>query len=322
MAWGAAESEKLLARQYGLVSRPQAAEMGLTASGIRHRIRAGGPWQRLLPGVYLTIPGQPSWDQKQMAALLYAGPGSALTGYAALASVQPPREDRPDLGRDTVDVLVPSSRQRAGRAFVIIHRTWRMPQLVAEVGALRYVLPARAVVDAVNGETRLSDVRSTVFGAVQAQLCRVSQLVEELEHGQKSGSALLRSVLAEARDGIRSAPEAELRDLIVAARLPMPLFNHSLYQSKKFLAIPDAYWPQHGVIVEIDSWEWHGNRSRQDWDVTLRRHNRLEAIGLKVLHVSPSQLRAEADVVRAEITEALGHSRPVPGIVARPPAGV
>jgi hypothetical protein len=322
MVLEAKESKKLLERQDGLVSRLQAAEMGLTASGIRHRIRAGGPWQKLLPGVYLTVPGQPSWEQKQMAALLYAGPGAVLTGYAALASWQPPRArgQPPGLGQDTVDVLVPSSRQRADHEFVVIHRTWRMPHEVAEVGALRYVLPARAVADAVRGETRLSDVRALVFGAVQAQLCRISQLVEELEHGQKNGSALFRSVLAEAGEGIRSAPEGELRDLMVAARLPMPLFNHSLYQSKKFLAMPDAYWPDHGVIVEIDSWQWHGSRARQDWDGTLRRHNRLEAVGLRVLHFRPSQLCAEAGLVRAEIAEALRHGGPVPGIVPRRPS--
>jgi hypothetical protein len=37
--------------------------------------------------------------------------------------------------------------------------------------------------------------------------------------------ALLRKVILEAAAGIRSAPEAELRDLIVKAALPMPLFN-------------------------------------------------------------------------------------------------
>jgi hypothetical protein len=41
--------------------------------------------------------------------------------------------------------------------------------------------------------------------------------------------ALLRMVIAEATDGVRSAPEAELRDLVIKARMPLPLFNPRLY---------------------------------------------------------------------------------------------
>ena len=39
----------------------------------RHRIRPGGPWQRLLPGVYLTVTGTPTRRQLEVAALRCAG---------------------------------------------------------------------------------------------------------------------------------------------------------------------------------------------------------------------------------------------------------
>ena len=57
---------------------------GMTESTLQHRLRVGGPWQRLLPGVFLTVTGVPTSDQRDVAALLYAGPGSLLTGTAAL----------------------------------------------------------------------------------------------------------------------------------------------------------------------------------------------------------------------------------------------
>src|SRR5271166_3713730 len=74
----------LLARQHGVISRQQAESVGLTESTIRHQIRPGGPWQRMLPGIYLTVTGSATADQKDMAALLYAGRQSTITGLAAL----------------------------------------------------------------------------------------------------------------------------------------------------------------------------------------------------------------------------------------------
>jgi hypothetical protein len=44
-----------LARQYQVISRSQAMANGMTNNALAHRLRAAGPWQRLLPGVYLTV---------------------------------------------------------------------------------------------------------------------------------------------------------------------------------------------------------------------------------------------------------------------------
>jgi hypothetical protein len=51
---------------------------------------------------------------------------------------------------------------------------------------------------------------------------------------------MFRSVLAEVADGIRSTAEGDLRDVIRVNRLPMPLFNPSLYLGDLFLGKPDA----------------------------------------------------------------------------------
>ena len=51
---------------------------------VRYRARPGGPWQRLLPTVYLMATRQPTREQFETAALLYAGPASVITGATAL----------------------------------------------------------------------------------------------------------------------------------------------------------------------------------------------------------------------------------------------
>ena len=76
---------RLLRHQELIISRPQALACGMTPDQLRHRIRPGGPWQRLLPGVYLTVTGTPTRRQHEIAALQYAGPDSVLTSTAALA---------------------------------------------------------------------------------------------------------------------------------------------------------------------------------------------------------------------------------------------
>jgi hypothetical protein len=284
--------------------------MGITPSGLRHRLRPGGPWQSLLPGVYLTVTGQPTSQQREMAAMLHAGPVSAISGVAALRFWQRSGPQPPQIA-----VLVPFDRQPASRGFVRIYRTRRMPAQVAADGALGYVLPARAVVDTVRGMRDLDEVRAIIAGAVQQRICKVELLRAELPPSPVRDTALLRAVLAEVAAGVRSVPEADLRRLIAVAGLPMPLFNCSLRLNGQFLASPDAYWPEHGVVVEVDSWQWHSGP--EAWTYTLRRHNRLETAGLRVLHFSPRQIRTERDDVVRQIVAALARGRPVPEIAVQ-----
>ena len=78
--------------------------------------------------------------------------------------------------------------------------------------------------------------------------------------------------------------------MIRTARLPMPLFNPSLYDGDLFLGKPDGWWPDAGVAGEVDSRAWH--LSPEDWDRTRRRHDRMAAVGIIVLHFSPPRSAA------------------------------
>src|SRR5215813_1287628 len=118
---------------------------------------------------------------------------------------------------------------------------------------------------------------------------------------------LFRAALAEVARGTRSAPEAELLDLIKRGRLPLPLFNPRLYVGNEFLARPDAWWPDIGVAVEVDSREWH--LSPESWERTMRRHDLMTAAGILVLHFTPRQIREEPDQVIATIRAALASRR-------------
>ena len=245
-----------------------------------------------------------------MAAALYAGPGSVITGVAALRDwdIECPPDRR-------VDMLIPDGLRRKSTGFVVFHRTRRMPKLVATTDVRAFALVPRAVADAVDGMTRLSDARTLVASAVQRQRCTVAQLQEELASRRGRECALLRRVLAEIAEGTRSAPECELADLIRPSGLPQPLYNPRLYVKGTFLAQPDAWWQEASVAAEVDSMRWH--LLPDHWEQTMARHRRMSAAGIVVLHVSPHQLRTQPEEVLADIARALANGRPAAGITAR-----
>ena len=119
-------------------------------------------------------------------------------------------------------------------------------------------------------------------------------------------------MLAEVIEGIRSPAEADFRNLIRRSGLPVPLFNADLFVGGQFLARPDAWWPDAGVVSEVDSREWH--LSPEDWQQTMLRHDRLVAAGIKPLHFTPRQIRDEPREVVRLIAAALQSGRPVHGI--------
>lgn len=289
---------RLLEYQHGVITRTQALASGLSHDLIHRRARPGGRWQRLLPGVYLTVTGSPTTDQRDTAALLYAGPGGALTGISALR-----RHGLRGMMSQAVDVLVPGSRRRQSAEYVVVHRTWKLPSLVCYDGPVQFALAARAVADEVRGLQDLTRARAVVAAAVQSRLCTIDQLISELDNGSMRESGLFRRALSEVRQGARSAPEVDLANLIKRGRLPMPLFNPKLLYGNEFIASPDAWWPDAGVAAEADSKEWHF--SPEDWEQTMRRHARMTALGILVLHFTPRQIREEPQEVVGAIRAAL-----------------
>jgi hypothetical protein len=295
----------ILDRQLDVITRRQARAAGVTEAALRHRLRPSGPWRVLLPTVYIAATGMPSIAQQQVAAQLYGGPRSVLTGSAAVLA-----HGIRAAPAEFVDVLVPLTRQRRDAGFVRLHRTSRMPDRVYEFGPIRFALAPRAVADTVRGMTSLRDVRAIVADAVQRQRCDVQELVTELNAGQVPGSALFREALGDVADGIHSAAEGDLKDLLAKSGLPAPLFNASIHDGNgTFVARPDAWWPEKGVAVEIDSHQWH--LSPDDHTLTLERQRRMAKLGILVLPFTPRQIRTGRAEVLAAIREALASGRPL-----------
>lgn len=184
-------------------------------------------------------------------------------------------------------------------------------------GTVRFTLAARAVADASRELGSLREVRAVTADAVQRNCCRLADLCQELAQAPRRHSGWLREALDEVADGVRSVAEGDLRDLIIRAGLPRPMFNPRLFVGDEFLGKPDAWWPDAGVAAEVDSREWH--LSPDDWAATLARHARMGRYGIVVLHFTPGQIRTRPEQVVTDISAALLAGRPL-GVRARPAA--
>lgn len=305
--------EELSRSRQGVVTRAQLAAAGVPHRTITSRCRAG-VWQRPLPGVIVLHSGPLTWQQRYRTALAYAGgrrhpvtdvPGedALLTGVAALALYRlraaPPPEHVSE-----VDVLVPQRCGVRSRGGVAVRRTMRMPQAVLVEGRLPAVPLRRAVVDAVRGGGRHGvSVSGALYEVVQTRRVTPERLVGELKAAKLSGRSDVAAVLRDVCEGLRSPAEGLARAVVLRSGLPRPLWNARLTVDGEFLAVPDAYWPGHGVILEVDSQQHHW--AVEEWEATMARHNRLAALGFRVLHVSPRQLRDCPDEIVAALRSAL-----------------
>jgi hypothetical protein len=299
-----------------VITRSQVLACGVPESTVSVWIRPGGKWQKLLPGIYLALTGTPTIRQRHLAAQLYGGSKSVITGSAAIRArrlrVAP---------SERVDVLIPWSVKRQSVGFARMHRTRHMPAF-NRAGPVRYATAARAVADAAHWSADLDEVRAVVAEAVQKQACSIEELGIELAQGANIGSSRLRVALSEVRGGVRSAAEAQFRDRVMRSDLPMPQFNVFLRAADGLsIGEVDAWWADAGVAAEIDSQEYHFYR--EGWLKTDAKHGRMLKHDIKPHHFAPRRVTTDWLGVYAELKASInsGLKRPRLNIIAIPRPG-
>ena len=106
----------LAEHQYGVVSRSQLLDLGLSRSQARRNVE-NGRWRLLLPGVYATFTGPVGDLAAIWAAILGAGPGAAASHATALW-LGGVIDDQPDL----IHVSIPAERRGRSHRAARIHR--------------------------------------------------------------------------------------------------------------------------------------------------------------------------------------------------------
>jgi hypothetical protein len=295
----------------------QLTEHGVPAAVVAERCRPGGPWQQVLPQVCVLHAGPPSSRERVQAALLYAGRepegrgraggGRAaggreamVTGLAALALHRFPCVP-PLAGLPKVDVLVPRHRRLPDVGDVTLHRTRELPE-PQNVDGLPCAPVARALADAVAGLDGVDTVRVLFAEALRGGHCEASAVVAELAGAGLLEQPYVRGALDVLRAEGRAAAEQRLYALVRRHRLPEPVWNVALaLPGGPPLGAVDAYWPEHAVAVVIDART--GDEARRSRSV--RRRERLEALGITLLLLTPAELRDAAEQQAAAVGTAL-----------------
>jgi len=166
---------------------------------------------------------------------------------------------------------------------------------------------------------RPEDVRALACATVQQANVSLKDLISELNAGPITGSGLLRAAIAELIDGVRSEAERDLKVRIDRSSLDKPMYNARLYLADgTFLCIADLWWPRAGVAGEVDSRQYH--LSGKDHEYTVDRHNKMEAVGIHVLHFRPADIKPKWNDIYRNLRNAIaeGTRRPPLRIIAVP----
>ncbi|MFI8435639.1 hypothetical protein ACIGJO_18180 [Streptomyces sp. NPDC079020] len=323
-----------------VLSSAQLRARGVSAAQTAAQCLPGGPWQQLLPGVYLLHPEPPTGAERLHGALLYAGrtpaPGrragspqaaaaragsgygaAMVTGLAALTLYG--FGSAPALmSLRRIDVLVPRTRRLRSTRFVQVLRSAGLPG-AEQVAGMPVAPVERALADAVAELTDAAAVRRLLTEAVRGGHSEPAAVVRELSAAQ----LLFRAPVADAVDSLlaegRAVAERRLYGMVREQGLPDPLWNVELrLPGGPGLGGVDAYWPDQAVAVVLDTRAPRhsppdaGAREEHDaqWSAYATGRDHLEGLGITVVHVTPKKLgespEQQATVVRTALMAAAG----------------
>ncbi|QNG19225.1 hypothetical protein G4H71_19040 [Rhodococcus triatomae] len=312
--WGRVDPGELWRwSRHGIVRVADLRAEGMSGSAIDRRCAPGGPWQRILPGLILLHNGVPTGRQRRAAAVSYGRSGAMLTGRSAMSE-----HGYEATESSVVHLLIPHTRRIASRSFVTVERTTALPTPVHREGLACAPL-VRAVTDAARRCSSIRAATDLLASVVQRGDVDPAQLLVELDHGSRRGTAIPRRALDAVRADVHSVAEAEARALWRESGLPEMIFNPDIVDGRgAFVARPDGWFDDVALAWEIDSVGWH--LSPGDYACTMQRRARMQRHGIIVLATQPARLRSSPAEIIADLRASyeLARSRPRPDISVAP----
>lgn len=298
---GMVERDRRLAalanRQYGVVGRWQLVELGFGDEAIRVRLAAGRlhPLHREAYAVgHRVVPKRGKW----LAAVLAMGPDAFLSHRSAAALWGLVGD------RTKVDVNAPRGRQiRTGRATGIkVHRCKYHPDEVTSHDGIAVSTVARTLFDLAD-RSAPHELKSAWDEASRLRLLRVPEVATVYERGvgrRRARKSIKPFLAAEQRhiEDTASPLEDRFAAFVIAHRLPPPQTNVLVDGDEV-----DALWPAARLIVELDSWEFHGHRAAFEKDRDRDTDHLLA--GYRTVRVTHRRLTNEPERLAAQIRSLL-----------------
>ncbi len=253
----------LAARQCGRVTVAQLHHLGVHPSMLARWVR-GGYLLPVMPRVYAVGHAGMSWEASLWSAVLYAGPGAVLShGTAArwlgLIDFAP------------VAIHVSTPRQRRSLQGIEVHG--RRPGLRRQFHKGIPVTPVPATMIDLAATMEPRAVHRALGQLDFQQLLDIDALLAACGRGRQ-GAAALRCAIEEyepRRKFANGRLEEEFYALCQRRGLPLPLLNAYVHEIKC-----DAYWPDQGLVAELDGRNGHSSPAQQQRDrrndLVLRSH--------------------------------------------------
>jgi len=283
----------IAARQLGLITAEQLIAAGVGRGSIRWRL-ANGNLHRVLRGVYLVGHAVPADRALEFAAVLACGAGAVVShrSAAALWRLVTPA------GREVELTVV--GRDCRSRVGLRVHRVQELATADRSTShGIPVTAPGRTVIDYAATTSR-DEAERAIAEAIALRLLTVPKILAATERAPNcAGVGVVKEILGQPGGPrrTRSNRERAMLRLIREAGLPVPLTNHPV---AGFNA--DFFWPEVGLIVEVDGEGFH--RPRPAFERDHRRDMVHKDAGHEVLRVSGQQLHEEALYVTAVIARA------------------
>jgi very-short-patch-repair endonuclease len=273
-------------KQHGVVARRQLLLLGFTPKAVKYGLASGRLHRTDWRGVYAV--GRPDLTKlaRLMAAVLWAGPGAALS-----------HESAGDLWRmikyrgSTIHLSMPAVRRRVKRRGVVVHRRGaREAGQVTWHWGIPVTTPLRTVIDLAAGATR--DAAERLINEADARnVLRADTLREALDGETGPGAPLLRDILD--RDAF-VLTDTELERLFVplAARAGLRRPETQAHVNGHRV---DFYFRELDLVVEADSLRYHRTQLQQRKD-SLRKQAHAAA-GTEAVPFLHYQIAREPDHV-------------------------
>jgi very-short-patch-repair endonuclease len=251
--------------QHGVVGRAQLLAMGVGPEAIKHRVQTGR-LHLLYRGVYAVGHQVLSQRGRWMAAVLATGGVLSHRSAAALWAI------RPSTGR--IEITTP--RTRRPRPGLLLHRAVLPPDEITTHHGIPTTTPARTLLD-LAGVLPPHQLQRAMNEAEIQRLPGPLALLDR--YPTKKGRAALRTPAPRTRSDL----EADFLAFLNDRRFPTPRTN-TIIEGYEV----DAVWPDRKLIVELDSWTFHG--TRQAFENDRQRDRRLAAKGWTVTRVTSRDL--------------------------------
>jgi very-short-patch-repair endonuclease len=272
----------LVAAQHGLATTGQLRAIGLDRRAVRARVDAG----LLVPlsERVLRLRGAPETPhQRAMAAVLDAGPGSALARASALALWAIPGFELPPF-----HVVHGRAQNLARRPLGVVHSTRRLEaHHVVELYGIPVTTCARAIVDLAwtMPLARLERICDWAWSRRLLTAVGLHAAIDELGGRGRAGMGVLRA-LRDARPLDYRPPESSLEARcaeILRANGEAPLVAQVVLGDDDAIGRVDLFDPDLRIVFEVQSELFHSSISDREYD--RARRSALEAAGFMVVEL-------------------------------------